>query len=44
LVEKLERVVGAEASRAGAAGNDALQLQASVVRSAHAAAHADERG
>jgi hypothetical protein len=42
FVEQLERVVEAEASRAGAVGDDALQLQAPVADGAHAARHAGE--
>jgi GAF domain-containing protein len=41
FVEQLERLVEAEASRAGAAGDDALQLQAPVGGGAHPARHAD---
>jgi hypothetical protein len=37
FVEQLQRVVEAEASRAGAAGDGALQLQAPVAYGAHAA-------
>jgi hypothetical protein len=40
-IEQLERIVEAEASRAGAPGDDALQLQALVGGGAHAVRHDD---
>ena len=44
FIEQLQRVVEAEASRACAGGDDALQLQAPVADGAHAAGHADGAG
>ena len=41
FIEQLERVVEAEATRAGTAGDDALQLQALVAYGAQAVGHVD---